>query len=172
MPHEPQFSALLVTSTHAPFEHRVSPDPQLDWHELPLQTCPVVQLCEQPPQWLASGGTQLPPQSSKPALQRHWPDWQVSPVPQALPQRPQFCWSAVRSLQAVPHMARPPAHGAPTVPPVPGPVDPLPPWPVPTSPRPAQLAKQPIRNDQSRKLCPRKAILTKATIGRASVTRQ
>jgi hypothetical protein len=73
LPHEPQLSALLVTSMHAPFEHCVSPAPQLVWHELPLQTCPAAQVEEQPPQWVASGGTQLPPQASRPALQRHCP---------------------------------------------------------------------------------------------------
>jgi hypothetical protein len=91
LPHAPQFSALFVTSTQAPFEHCISPLAHTDWQELPLQTCPPLHMVEQPPQWVALGATQVPPQPSRPALQRHWPAWQASPAPQALPHAPQFC---------------------------------------------------------------------------------
>jgi hypothetical protein len=87
----PQFSALFMMFTHAPIPHIVSPVAHIVWQELLLQTCPDGQLVEQPPQWVASGGMQVPPQSRRPALQRHWPAWQLSPAPQALPHLPQFC---------------------------------------------------------------------------------
>ena len=77
LPHAPQFSALFVTSTQAPFGHRVSPPAHTDWQELPLQTWPPLQLVEQPPQWVASGATQVPAQSRRPALHRQWPAWQA-----------------------------------------------------------------------------------------------
>ena len=128
LPQPPQFSALFVTSMQAPFGHCVSPPAHTDWHELPLQTCPPPQLCEQPPQWRESGGTQIPPQASRPALHRQWPAWQVSPAPHALPHAPQFCWSDVRSLQAAPHVLLPPRHGS-----VPGAL-PAPPAPEPIEP--------------------------------------
>jgi hypothetical protein len=124
LPHAPQFSALLVTSTQAPFGHRVSPPAHTAWQELALQTCPPLQPALQPPQWVASGATQLPPQSSRPALHRQWPAWQLSPAAQALPHAPQFCWSDVRSLQAAPHLVLPLGHVTAPVPPVPVPVDP------------------------------------------------
>jgi hypothetical protein len=91
VPQAPQFSALFIRFTHAPSPHIVSPVAHIAWQELPLQTCPDAQVDEQPPQWVASGGTQVPPQASRPAVHRHWPAWQLSPAPQALPQAPQFC---------------------------------------------------------------------------------
>jgi hypothetical protein len=42
-----------------------------------LQTCPPEQAVLQPPQWVASEGTQLPPQASSPALHWHCPAWQL-----------------------------------------------------------------------------------------------
>ena len=71
--------------------HAVSPAPQLAWQELLLHTCAPAHVVVQLPQWLASEATQAPLQASRPAVHWHWPAWQVWPVPQALPQAPQFC---------------------------------------------------------------------------------
>jgi hypothetical protein len=68
LPHVPQLSALLIVSTQAPPEHWVSPPPQLDWHELLLQTCPEAHLLLQLPQLLASAGMQAPLHPSRPAV--------------------------------------------------------------------------------------------------------
>jgi hypothetical protein len=91
LPQAPQFSALFMVSTHAPPGQAVSPVLQLDWQVLPLQTWPPVHAVEQLPQWLASEETQAPPQASRPAVHMHALAWQVWPVPQAVPQAPQFC---------------------------------------------------------------------------------
>jgi hypothetical protein len=50
---------------------------QLAWQLLLLHTCPEGQAVVQPPQWVASAETQLPPQASRPALHRHLLAWQV-----------------------------------------------------------------------------------------------
>jgi hypothetical protein len=73
MPQPPQFSALFIVLTHAPAEHWVSPEPQLDVQAFPLQTWPDPHLLLQLPQLFASAGMQLPLQESRPALHRHWP---------------------------------------------------------------------------------------------------
>jgi hypothetical protein len=91
-PQPPQWSAFPpFAGAQYPSEHWVSFVPQLVWQVLLLQTCPPAQAFVQPPQWVASEGTQLPPHESSPALHRHCPAWQLRPVPQALPQAPQFC---------------------------------------------------------------------------------
>jgi hypothetical protein len=91
LPQPPQFSAFVVVSTQAPLEHSVSLPLQLDWQEPPLQTWPAAHLVPQPPQLFASAGMHAPPQASSPAVHAHCPAWQVCPLPQALPQAPQFC---------------------------------------------------------------------------------
>jgi hypothetical protein len=71
LPHVPQFSALVIVSTHAPSEHSVSPVPQSDWQELPLHTCPAAHFVPQPPQLFVSAGMQALLQASKPAVHMH-----------------------------------------------------------------------------------------------------
>ena len=61
----------------APSEHLVWPVGQLAAQALFAHTWPLEHIVEQVPQWVASEATQLPPQASRPALQRHWPPWQV-----------------------------------------------------------------------------------------------
>ena len=77
LPHVPQLSALLITFTHAPTAHAVSPAAQLAWQELALQTCVPAHVIVQLPQWLASEATQAPLHASRPALHWHCPAWQV-----------------------------------------------------------------------------------------------
>jgi len=77
LPHEPQWSALVVTFTHAPFVQAVSPVPQLPWQVLLLHTCVPAHVVVQLPQWLASEDTQVPLQASSSAVHWHCPAWQL-----------------------------------------------------------------------------------------------
>jgi hypothetical protein len=61
----------------APSVHFVWSVGQLAAQALFAHTWPLEHFVEHVPQCMASEPTQLPSQASRPALQRHWPPWQV-----------------------------------------------------------------------------------------------
>jgi len=86
-----------VDGMHAPPEHMVCPDGQLDMHWLLLQTWPDGQAL-QPPQCCASDATQALLHRNRPVAQVHCPFWQLRPLPHALPHEPQFALSVASDL--------------------------------------------------------------------------
>jgi hypothetical protein len=100
VPQVPQLPLSVFVFAQAPIPQGVVPAEQLEEQALLLQTAVVpVHIIVQLPQWVASDGTQLPPQLSKPELHAHAPDWQVWPDWQTVPQAPQFCESVMTFVQ-------------------------------------------------------------------------
>jgi len=102
-----------VFELHALSAHFVLPEGQPAWHELLVQTCPDWQGAQLVPQWVALEGTQEPEQETKPREQAHEPFWQLVPVPQTVPQLPQFSLSVCTLTQAPPQDSWPDEHVGP-----------------------------------------------------------
>jgi hypothetical protein len=100
--HVPQ-SAAFEGPLQVPSWHFV-PDVQVD-EQVPVlsQTLPLAHAVQLVPQWSGLDWTQVPPQLTKPPVQTQEPAEQVLPLPQALPQVPQFWLSLCRLTQVVPH---------------------------------------------------------------------
>jgi len=100
LPQVPQ-SAELVFELQAPSVHLV-PVEQVD-EQVPslLQTSLPEQAVQLEPQCCAFEATHDPPQETNPLVQLHLPAWQLLPLPQLLPQAPQF-WLSIWTLMQVP----------------------------------------------------------------------
>ena len=108
LPHEPQFEALLSTSTQAPL-HNVLAD---DGHaHTPLPHVPPVQVAPQPPQLAGSVSTlmQTPPQFKVP-LAQHTPPRQLRPDAHAFAHAPQFVLLVCTSTHVPLHNVVPVGH--------------------------------------------------------------
>jgi hypothetical protein len=91
VPQPPQLALSVAVSAQAPPGHIVAPPLHMVEQALLLQTWPLGQALVQLPQWVLSEAMQLLLQLSRPALQTQEPAWQLMPLPQDLPQVPQFC---------------------------------------------------------------------------------
>ena len=102
MPQVPQlFESLEVFVQAVP--HCVCPELQLELHALLLQTgADDGQTFPQLPQLLASDVTHDEPHNI-PDEQAHFPDWQLWPDWQTVPQAPQFWLSVCTFAQVPPH---------------------------------------------------------------------
>jgi hypothetical protein len=110
----PQLALLVVVSTQA-VPHWVWLPEQLVLQALLLHTCPVVQAWPQVPQLLESEATQALLQLRVPEPQAQAPFVQVWPLPQALPQAPQFCASVWTFLQVPVQAICPEVHVGPVL---------------------------------------------------------
>jgi hypothetical protein len=99
--------------------HIIVPDGHIPVQALLLQTCPLGQMVQLGPQWVASEVTHCPPQLMRPAAHWHAPLAQVRPAPQALPHEPQF-WGSVATVLHWPLQSIWPAEQLAPLPPVPG----------------------------------------------------
>lgn len=83
--------------------------PQLPWLHVAVPLEGTVQSRQPAPQWVGSPSVSkhVPPQFVRGAGQAHWPDWQVMPPVQAVPQSPQWLSSEVRSEHDPPHSVVP-----------------------------------------------------------------
>jgi hypothetical protein len=100
VPHVPQWSELVLRSTHAP-PQLDSPAPQVDEHTPFVHTLPPAQTIAQPPQWLGSvrGSTQAPPHSIWLWGQPQVPPLHTWSAAQLMPQAPQSASALLRSTQ-------------------------------------------------------------------------
>jgi hypothetical protein len=92
--HEPQLFGSVLSVAHTPPEQSIVPvGHPIEEHAPLAQTCVPVHLLPHWPQLLVSCETHWLLQLSRPLPQAQWPFWQVEPVPQTVPQPPQFCES-------------------------------------------------------------------------------
>jgi hypothetical protein len=119
MPQAPQLRLSVIVLAQVPPEQAVVPLAQLDEQVLLLQTCVLVQVVPQVPQFALFDDTQLPPQFKRPVPQVQTPDWQVWPDLQAVPHVPQFAESVSTFVQPWEHLICPPEQLEPEVPAVP-----------------------------------------------------
>ncbi len=115
LPQAPQ-SAAFAGPLQVPSGHSV-PDVQVDEQvPVPSQTSPVAHAAQPAPQCWGFDWTQAPPQLTKPPVQTQAPAVQVLPLPQTLPQVPQFWLSPCRLTQLEPHCIWPEPQGDPVPP--------------------------------------------------------
>jgi hypothetical protein len=112
------------------------------------------------PQLLVLEATQEPLQERSPPEQAQAPLVQVLPLPQALPQLPQFWLSVCRLTQAVPHCICPELQD--------GPVPPVPVLPVPPAP-PVPSPPEGLAHPEASRVAPKRAIQAKKAVVRESI---
>lgn len=99
-----------MSELHAPSVHVVLPEGHVAAHNPLLQTPVDPHAVQLLPQWERFEETHAPPHKTRPDEHTHEPAWQVVPVPQTVPQAPQFWLSVARTTQAVPQAIWPRTH--------------------------------------------------------------
>jgi hypothetical protein len=128
-----------VAELHAPSEHVVEPAGHIEAHAPLLQTWGDGHMAQLVPQCVVSDATHAPPQETSPDAHTHDPAWHVVPVPQVVPQVPQFWLSLVTSTHALAQIVWPATHVGPVEPPPPVPPPPPSEGPKPWPPEVPQL---------------------------------